>query len=205
MSPFCFFCCFGGGFCRPLPLTPPEGFRALDTPNDAGKSVSLVWKASPADSKDRHVQIWMAEAEGKDEGKLEFKKITEFPSNTRYMKPGDFPWWNQPASKGDHYVKVASSQAFPIEDGKPYAAKLVIREGDQEVSSAVSEATPEPSWFNFAQINNLAFVLAFTGILMASINAARRNPHMYLRRIAGLDAVEEPSADPPRWVGRSCI
>jgi hypothetical protein len=133
----------------------------------------------------------MAEARGKDEGQLEFKKVTEFPSNTRYMKPGDFPWWNQPASKGDHYVKVPSSQAFPIEDGKPYAAKLVFREGDGEVGSPVSEATPEPNWFNLAQLNNLAFVLAFTGILLASINAARRNRHMYLRRIAGLDAVEE--------------
>jgi hypothetical protein len=181
----------GAAFAAPVPLTPPEGFRALDTPNDAGKSVSLVWKASPADSKDRRVQVWMAESEGKDEAKLEFKKVTEFASNTHYLKPGDFPWWSQPVSKGDHYVKVPASQGFPIEDGKPYAAKLVIREGDQQVSSPVSEATSEPNWFNLAQSNNLAFVLAFTGILLASINAARRNPHMYLRRIAGLDAVEE--------------
>ena len=190
----------GAAFAAPFPLTPPESFRALDTPNDAGKSVSLVWKASPADSKERRVQIWMAEkridpsslgGEGKGEGGLEFKKVTEFPSNTRYIKPGEFPWWNQPASKGDHYVKVPSSQAFPIEDGKHYSAKLVIQEGGQEVSSPVSEATPEPNWFNLAQLNNLLFVLAFTGILLTSINAARRNPHMYLRRIAGLDAVEE--------------
>jgi hypothetical protein len=181
----------GAAFAAPLLLTAPEAFRALDTPNDAGKSISLVWKASPADTKDRQVQLWMAEAGGKDEGKLEFKKVTEFPSNTRYIKPGDFPWWNQPASKGDHYVKVPSSEGFPIEDGKRYASKLVIREGDREVSSPVVEATPEPNLFNLAQINNLLFVLAFTGILLASINAARRNPHMYLRRIAGLDAVEE--------------
>ena len=180
----------GAAFAAPFPLTPPEGFRALDTPNDAGKSISLVWKASLGDSKDRKVQVWLAET--KENGSVgDFKKITELPSNSRYVKPGDFPWWDQPAVKGDHYVKVPSSQTFPIEDGKRYAAKLVIREGDQEVSSPVSEATPAASWFNLAQINNLAFVVVFTGILLTSISAARRNPHMYLRRIAGLDAVEE--------------
>ncbi len=81
----------GAALAAPFPLTPPEGFRALDTPNDAGKSISLVWKASPADTKGRRVQIWMGEAEGKGEGELHFKKVTEFPSNTRYIKPGDFP------------------------------------------------------------------------------------------------------------------
>src|SRR5439155_10267176 len=66
----------------------PEGFRALDTPNDAGKSLSLVWKASPADRAGLSVQVWMAptqpsplEGEGKGEGV--FTKVAEFPSNTR--------------------------------------------------------------------------------------------------------------------------
>ena len=170
-----------------LAATPaPEGFRALDAPNDAGRSLSLVWKASPADRADRIVQVWMAEGAA-----APFKKVAEFPSNTRYVKPGDFPWWAQPAAKGDHYVKLASSQAFPIEDGKPYFVKLRVREGVQEVWSEVAEATAAPNIFNTAQANNLVFVVAFTGVLLASIAAARRNPHVHLRRIAGLDAVEE--------------
>ena len=72
----------------------PEGFRALDTLSDAGKSLSLVWNASPADRADRIVQVWIA-----DRPDGPFKKIAEFPSNTRYVKPGDFPWWAQPARK----------------------------------------------------------------------------------------------------------
>ena len=110
-------------------LPPPEGFRVFDTPNDAGQSLSLVWKASPSDSKDRSIQVWAADSPG-----AAFKKVAEFPSNTRYVKAGDFPWWAQRAGKGDHYVKLASSQAFPIEDGKSYALKLVVREEEQEVS-----------------------------------------------------------------------
>ena len=166
--------------------TPPEGFRALDTPNDAGKSLSLVWKASPSDTKERSIQVWAAVSP-----QAAFKKVAEFPSNTRYVKPGDFPWWAQPAARGDHYLKLPSSQAFPIADGKPYAVKLLVREGDQEAWSDIVEATAAPNYFNWAQINNLVFVLAFTGVLLGSIAAARRNPHIRLRRIAGLDAVEE--------------
>src|SRR5439155_15540 len=146
----------------------PEGFLALDTPNDAGKSLSLVWKASPADRAGRSVQVWMATSPT-----TPFKKVAEFPSNTRYVKPGDFPWWAQPAGKGDHYVKLGSSQTFPIEDGKPYFIKLLVREGDQEVWSEVAEATAAPNLFNTAQINNLVFVVAFTGVLLASIAAGR--------------------------------
>jgi hypothetical protein len=170
----------------PSSLSPPEDFRVLDTPNDAGKSLSLVWKSSPSDSKERTVQVWGAEAPSAD-----FKKVAEFPSNTRYLKAGDFPWWARPAVNGDHYVKLPSSQAFPLENGRTYAVKLLLKEGDQEVWSETAQGAPEPDLFNTAQVNNLLFILAFTGILVASITAARRNPHVRLRRIAGLDAVEE--------------
>ncbi len=176
----------GAALAAPPSLVPPEGFRVLDTPNDAGKSLSLVWKASPADNKDRKVEVWAVESPSAD-----FKKVAEYPANTRYVKPGDFPWWSRPVGQGDHYVKLSSSKAFPIEDGRSYAVKLLVREGDQEVWSDVSQAASYPDRFNTAQVNNLIFALAFTGILLASIAAARRNPHVHLRRIAGLDAVEE--------------
>ncbi|MEK6695509.1 MAG: hypothetical protein AABY67_09145, partial [Nitrospirota bacterium] len=79
--------------------------------------------------------------------------MAEFPSNTRYVKTGDFPWWAQPAGKGDHYVKLPSSQAFPIEDGKPYAVKLLIREGAQEAWSEAAKGVSAPNYFNTAQVN----------------------------------------------------
>jgi hypothetical protein len=185
-APLVFFLLLIGGPAFAGPPASPDGFRVFDTPNDAGKSLSLVWKASPSDSKDRTVQVWAAEFPP-----AVFKKVAEFPSNTRYVRIGDFPWWAQPAGKGDHYLKLPSSQAFPIEDGKPYAVKLLIREGEQEAWSEAAEGVSAPNYFNHAQVNNLVFVLAFTGVLLGSIAAARRNPHVYLRRIAGLDAVEE--------------
>ena len=187
LVPLFFFVLLIGGSAFAGPPTSPEGFQVLDTPNDAGKSLSLVWKASPSDSKDRTVQVWAAKSPP-----AAFQKVAEFPSNTRYVKTGDFPWWAQPAGKGDHYVKLPSSQAFPIEDGKPYAIKLLTRAGaQQDVWSEAAEGVSAPNYFNWAQVNNLVFVLAFTGVLLGSIAAARRNPHVYLRRIAGLDAVEE--------------
>lgn len=185
-APLVFFLLLIGGPAFAGPPASPDGFRVFDTPNDAGKSLSLVWKASPSDSTDRTVQVWAAAFPP-----AVFKKMAEFPSNTRYVKTGDFPWWAQPAGTGDHYLKLPSSQAFPIEDGKPYAVKLLIREGEQEAWSEAAEGVSAPNFFNWAQVNNLVFVLAFTGVLLGSIAAARRNPHVYLRRIAGLDAVEE--------------
>ena len=80
----------GTALAAPPFLSPPDGFRVLDTPNDAGKSLSLVWNAAPTDGKNRTIQVWVAEAPAGA-----FKKVAEFPSNTRYVKPGDFPWWAQ--------------------------------------------------------------------------------------------------------------
>ena len=186
LAPLFFFLLLIGGPAFAGPPISPEGFRVFDTPNDAGKSLSLVWKAASSDSKDRTVQVWVAESPP-----AAFKKVAEFPSNTRYVRTGDFPWWAQPAGKGDHYFKLPSSPAFPITDGTPYAVKLLIHEGEQEAWSEAAEGVSAPNYFNTAQVNNLVFVLAFTGVLLGSIAAARRNPHVYLRRIAGLDAVEE--------------
>jgi len=179
-----FFVLLTGGSAFAAPAV--EGLRIFDTPNDAGKSLSLAWQAAPSDSAARTVHVWIAKAPS-----TTFTNIAELPSNSRVAKPEDFPWWDQPVFTGDHYVKLPSTPAFPIEDGTAYAVKLLIRDGEQEAWSDVVVGRSLPNVFNWAQINNLLFVVVFTGVLMGSIAAARRNPHMYLRRIAGLDAVEE--------------
>jgi hypothetical protein len=57
------------------------------------------------------------------------------------------------------------------------------------LTSAVS-AVPEPNWLNWNQINNLCLALLFGGIVFYSISVAKKRD-IFLRRIPGLDAVDE--------------
>jgi hypothetical protein len=77
-----------------------------------------------------------------------------------------------------------------IKDGTSYAVTIAVVAGTQRTSAAPVQATPEPNWFNWNQINNLAIVVLFGFVVLGSIQAARRK-EIFLRRIPGLDAVDE--------------
>ena len=78
-----------------------------------------------------------------------------------------------------------------------YAFRLSIRRVDetlfaQEAGSAkVVTASARPNYRKGYKTNNLAFSLVFCAIVMAFIQIARRNPDLFIRKIAGLEAVEE--------------
>ncbi|MEW6687028.1 MAG: DUF6754 domain-containing protein [Candidatus Edwardsbacteria bacterium] len=48
-----------------------------------------------------------------------------------------------------------------------------------------------PQWFNTARINILLFVILFCAMVIWYINRAKRGESLFIRRIAGLDAVDE--------------
>jgi len=57
--------------------------------------------------------------------------------------------------------------------------------------AAIFAAAARPDLFKWFTLSNLVFAMTFTGIVLAFIQIARRNPNLFLRKIAGLDAVEE--------------
>jgi len=172
-------------FAAPL-LTPPEGFEAFDMPGDAGGSVGLVWKAAPYDGPNVRYQIFVA---GSPEGP--FRKIAEFPANTHYKSDRAAPWWSWRREKDVHFFQVKSGNALTLTDGQTYAFKVAVTDGLISVESPVRSAIPRPNLFNGGKLNNLLLMLFLAAIVLLSIRQARRNADIFLRRIPGLDAVEE--------------
>ena len=78
-----------------------------------------------------------------------------------------------------------------------YYYRLAVTDGTRKLYAArdgqpvVISAEARPDWFKGFRLNNLLFALVFSGIVMAFIQAARRNPNLFIRKIAGLEAVEE--------------
>jgi len=50
---------------------------------------------------------------------------------------------------------------------------------------------PRAAFFKTTYINNLIFSVVFAVIILVAITRARRNPNMFIRRISGLEAVDE--------------
>jgi hypothetical protein len=171
-------------------LQPPQRVKAADTPSDAGGAITLVWSASSYDGPGVRYQIRMANGENTPTIGAAGKVIAEFPSDTHYVRDAKLPWWTRPADPHDHYYALRSGKGVELTNGATYVFTVSTVKGEQRVDAPTVQAVPEPNWVNWNSMNNFLVVLLFGGVLVGSIHAARRRD-IFLRRIPGLDAVDE--------------
>lgn len=170
-------------------VTAPETVRVFDTPSDGGGSLTIVWPPAPHDSSEVRYQVLLGETvDQMDPSGLTV--IAEFPANTHYVRDAKWPWWTKPANDDQHVLVIKNGKVIELKNGTPYAVGVAVVSGEQRVVSPIVSAVPEPDWINWNQINNLFLAVLFGGIVFVSIGMARRR-EMFLRRIPGLDAVDE--------------
>ncbi len=169
-------------------LTEPQGVQVFDTSSDGGGSLTVQWAPAPSDGPDIRYQVLVGEASASDPSA--FIIITEFPSNTHYIKDSKTAWWTRKVDKTWHHVVIRSGKGIEIIDGMSYAVAVATVQDDQRMFSPVVVAAPSPNWFNWNQLNNLIIAVSFGGLVFYSISHAKRND-IFLRRIPGLDAVDE--------------
>ena len=68
--------------------------------------------------------------------------------------------------------------------------KLAVTDGVTTRETPVATVIPTGNYFNFIKLNNLLFMLLFSCVILLYISQAKKKD-VFLRRIAGLDAVEE--------------
>lgn len=83
-------------------------------------------------------------------------------------------------------------------NGQTYYFRLAVSDGEQtryvagpDGRPAVITASGRPNLFKWGKANNLVFSILFGAIVLGFIRAARRNPNLFIRKIAGLEAVDE--------------
>jgi hypothetical protein len=55
----------------------------------------------------------------------------------------------------------------------------------------IVSASAKPKWFKWSHLNNLVFSVGFCAIVGLFIQIAKRKPNLFIRKIAGLEAVDE--------------
>jgi hypothetical protein len=152
----------------PTPVLPPVSVTAGDTPNDSGRSLIVRWALSPSDQEQDPAfagyQILRAES---PEGP--FVAVGDTPART--------------AEFNDNRE---------LRDGARYYYQVVARRGEALAPSViVGPVVPAAQWFHTGRVNTLIAVLVLSGLIVYFIEHARRGRPIFLRKIAGLDAVDE--------------
>ncbi len=161
--------------------------EAFDMPGDAGDSIGLRWPVLTTESS---TAVYRVSLSTQETG--EFTHIAEFGARTHYETDISGPWWVWGAKRKDvHFFQVKSTADFRLERDTTYFFQVTLSDGQAEVKSAIVSAAPHANLLNWAKLNNLGILLAFAATLLVSIRRARVNPNIFLRRIPGLDAVEE--------------
>jgi hypothetical protein len=190
LAGFCFLLMMGsiGTVFAQSTLTAPDDLQVIDTPNDGGESLTVIWAPGASDGPDARYQVLIGDAAATEPAAL--KVIAEFPANSRFVKEVKSAWWTRKAEKTWHQFVIRSGKGIDLKNGTAYTVTVAMQKGEERVVGPLRQATPAPDWFNWNQLNNLILALSFGGLVFYTISHAKRN-NIFLRRIPGLDAVDE--------------
>jgi hypothetical protein len=162
-----------GTFAPPPPELPtPSGFVAADRPSDSGGAILLTWKDPAPYPAGAVVEVRRSEAPAYDWR----------PLATVAAGAGTYVDASVEDGRSYRYEIRLSHPALPDSSG---LAGVV---GAGLVSDPVSS---RDNWFRSERLNSLIVSILFWITLMASISLARRGKPIFIRRIAGLNAVDE--------------
>ena len=170
------------------PISAPLEVQVFDTPSDGGGSLTVQWAPASGDGPNIRYQVLIGEASATDP--TTFTIIAEFPANTKYVKDTKTAWWTRRSDKTWHQAIIKSAKGVGVKDGTAYALAVATVHEERREFSPIQVATPAANWFNWNQLNNLIIAVSFCGLVFYTISHAKRN-NIFLRRIPGLDAVDE--------------
>jgi len=144
-------------------IEPPGKVVARDNPNDDGGRIEITWQLSPSDSMIEGYKILR-----RQEGETEFASVG-------FMGKGRNSFTDEGTT-----------------DNKKYSYKIVAEMDSLEAESALSnQGISKPQWFHTDRINVVFFTLLFTFLIIYFINRAKKGANLFVRKIAGLLAVDE--------------
>ena len=170
----------------------PMGVRAMDTPSDAGGSITVTWKRATLPDGAVY-KIAVGESENGP-----FHPVADIdPSNNLQAgDPGTFGHGEETFQT--HFAKIAEcvdpadpSKRIAIENGKSYYVQVETHlPSGRVLPSAIASATAFENLFNWAKANNFAIGTVFSLIILGGIILAQKRD-LFIRRIAGLEALDE--------------
>ena len=98
--------------------------------------------------------------------------------------------------KTTHYAQVNTvAEGEQIPDGTPIYIRVGIAAGEKMAPGfyygEIASGASANNWFNMGRMYNFAIIVVLSALVLFFISKARRGIHIYIRRIAGLEAIDE--------------
>ena len=168
-------------------LKPVKDLIAADMPYDAGGKALLKWNVRPTDSPDRIYKIYVSTKSAR----AGWIQAVKFTADSKLAKDMGLPFWAWKSSADEHAVKIDAAKFFPDLSSKTKIYfKLEEVLGRKKVSSPVVSTEVKGNWFNLPRINNLIFATVLLIVFFWMVSHAKKKD-LFIRRIAGLDAIDE--------------
>lgn len=159
-----------------LPIAPPSDLRAVDSDNDPGHAIALTWTVSPDDAAGRVMTYAVFRSSFPDSG---FVQVGVTPSGSSSFE-----------HRGGK--KKTDPDYFPNDSNFYYQVAAVGLDTTQRSFSApVGPIQATGQWFNTGRIPTFIGVILFAVFTFVLISAAKRGADLYIRPIAGVEAVDE--------------
>ena len=142
-------------------LAPPTDISAHDTPDDGGGSVTVEWQLSPDDATVEGYEIY------RSEGGAPFDLVG-------FVGHGRTSYDDETDDKVEYTYQVAA-----------------LRGNERSFSKTSPPARSKPQFFDRNTTVLLIAMIIFCVIILYFINQARRGKKLFIRKITGLDAVDE--------------
>jgi hypothetical protein len=155
---------------------PPTDVVATDTPNDNGGSVKIRWQVSPDDAQGMVVK-YDIERKPADAPDSEYVIIGSATAGA------DFTTDNYADDGVDYVYRVAAVNDLATSTGDVVPVVAYSKPSDVVRSSA--------QWFHARRLVVLIFALVIGSLIVFYIRQAESGKELYIRRIAGLEAVDE--------------
>jgi len=145
---------------------PPSSLQVVDTPNDDGTSLTLAWDKSPDD--------------GAGARNVTGYAVFRVPPRGKRVLIGRPP----AGATGFADVKLKAGQAYSYEVEALSAA-------GPSAAAVGGPAAPTEQWYHRGRTNVLVGIVIVFGLVAFNILRAQRGAQLYVRPIAGLEAVDD--------------
>lgn len=148
-------------------LAPPSDVKAYDTPDDGGHAITVDWNLSSDDASLVGYEIYRSE------------------DGTTYEKVGFI-------GKGKTEYNDEESEDNVLLNGTPYFYKVAAVMDTMIAYSVPSQAAfSSAQWVDTKKINIIVAGLIFCGIILYFTYYARKGKEFFIRKIAGLQAIDD--------------
>ncbi|MEK7866630.1 MAG: DUF6754 domain-containing protein, partial [Planctomycetota bacterium] len=189
-------------------LVKPEGFEVKDRPDDGGRWIVVVWKVSPSDVAgvkyvlfgstsengpwSQVAEVGSTVPEGLQDSNPKlfwFADLFEQAKHRHFIETRSIPH----PTKADHSIPLWDAPGWSAGAKHTYHFRLeMIRESTGERLVVGSGSTqPRKNLLDSSKSTIFLGCIGFSALVLTMIRRARKNPDMFVRRIPGLDAVDE--------------